>query len=165
MSVPGSGGAGLDAADELDEEALTSDFAKELAKGMEDLMKEISGGASADDSTTEPGSEEDEAAKKALKAAFEAMLIAEMNGMDVPEGQTLADDGVKPGPSTAPGKTEDFQKKIRETMDRLKQSESSSSTQVTAVPSLSRPICLHRLSRAGHPRRRTQSHWSPCFLP
>jgi peroxin-19 len=111
----------LDPAAEVDEDALSADFAKELAKGMESLMQELGGIDKGQSDETEPSEEEKEAAQKAFAAAWEAMLTEGMDGMTEPIGQPLGPEGVK-------GTTEtetDFAKKIRETMEHLKQSESN----------------------------------------
>jgi len=67
----------LDPTFELDEEALSSDFAKELAEGMESLMREIAGEASGSSDGKDVTEEE---RNHAFKAAWEAMLVEEMDG-------------------------------------------------------------------------------------
>lgn len=94
VSVPGSG---LATNIEQDEDALTAEFAKELAKGMENLVKELA---------EESGDSEN---KEHRLKAWEEMLIEEMNKMS---NDTLE-----------PEEPKDFQKKIQETMDRLKENE------------------------------------------
>jgi peroxin-19 len=97
----------LDPTDEAEEEQL--DFARELAKGMENLMRELS----AEDSTGSPfkdndGSPSAESAQ-ALKAVWEQMLVEGMDG----------DAGVET--STGGG----FQDTIKQALNKLKESESS----------------------------------------
>lgn len=123
----------MDPANEVDEDALASDFAKELAKGMESLMNEL-GGIEKPPTEEDPRSEEEKLeAAKAFTAAWEALLVDGMNGMSEPTGQPLGPDGVKPasisGSSSEP--ETDFAKKIRETMAHLKESEST--LQVTTI--------------------------------
>ncbi|KAJ7619405.1 Pex19 protein family-domain-containing protein [Roridomyces roridus] len=101
ISVPGSG---LENLPEGDEDALAADFAAELAKGMESLMREI-GSAAGVPASGEAGAE------AALKAAWEAMLVEGMDG--VAEGSTAA----------AAGESTDFQRKIQQTMGKLREGE------------------------------------------
>ncbi|TFK32374.1 Pex19 protein, partial [Crucibulum laeve] len=136
-SIPGIGNQ-LDPAAEVDEEALSDEFAKELAKGMESLMREIAVGPEGVDKL--PGDEEE--AAKVLKAAWEAMLVDGMNGESGDEGlmrlgELLGQDPLsgaagkekaKAPPAPAPVASNDFQSKIKQAMDKLKESESNLKT-------------------------------------
>ncbi|KAF8876576.1 Pex19 protein family-domain-containing protein [Infundibulicybe gibba] len=135
VSIPGSGrGFGLDTTGEVDEDALSAAFAKEL----EGLMREIGGG-------TLPGEQQsgaasgsaDPEAERALKAAWEAMLVEGMGGNDGGEGPSL-DQLLKGGPESESGTTQahkagedasgqksGFQNQIRQAMDKLKESETN----------------------------------------
>ena len=73
--MPGSG-SNLDPTAELDEDALSSDFAKELAQGMESLIREIAGEAGGSDNK----SVTEEERSRAFKAAWRAMLVDGMDG-------------------------------------------------------------------------------------
>ncbi|KAF9460423.1 Pex19 protein family-domain-containing protein [Collybia nuda] len=130
ISMPGSGvKTGLDATAEIDEEELSAEFSRELAKGMESLMREIGGG----DAVGTEG-QTDEEAQRAFKAAWEAMLVEGMDGM---KGSDLAgleefmgqDQGKIAGGTSAPpvasDSTNDFQNKIKQAMEKLKASESN----------------------------------------
>lgn len=157
ISIPGSGPRLESTTEEeaLDENELSAEFARELAKGMENLMKEIttgldpsqstSGGKSksAGEDSSSAGELTDEERMKAFKAAWEAMLVEGLNGTDDPSlpglGELLGKEGVKPkgdvkdsGPSAPPS---DFQSRIKQTMDKLKESESN--LQVCGIPNLS----------------------------
>ncbi|EDR06300.1 uncharacterized protein LACBIDRAFT_300395 [Laccaria bicolor S238N-H82] len=131
ISMPGTG-APLDPTTELDEDALSSEFAKELSMGMESLMQEIvaegkgkkEGRGGEKEETTE-----EERQAKMFKAAWEAMLVEGMNG---PGGDELAEllaggekPGVKVGKSTTAEGAGGFQEKIKQAMDKLKESESN----------------------------------------
>lgn len=120
---------------------MNSDFAKELAKGMEDLMKEIGGGeALSGDGNGSTKPEVDDETAKALQAAWEAMLTEDKNGQSAP---AAAVEKEKPAGN-------DFQKTIRDGMERLRQSESQASGSVRAylVIILSNPQKLNPLLQA-----------------
>ncbi|KAJ7115527.1 Pex19 protein family-domain-containing protein [Mycena crocata] len=106
VPAPGNGLAGV-AEGEDDEEALAADFAKELARGMEDLMREISAGGASGSGTGGAPSADD----AALKAVWEAMLIEGMDG----KGTIPAEEG--------PAHPGDFQSKIKQAMGKLKEGE------------------------------------------
>ncbi|EAU86564.1 peroxin19 Pex19p [Coprinopsis cinerea okayama7 len=137
-SIPGAAPS-LDPTAEVDEDELSSAFARELAKGMEDLMREISGGEPSAASSSSAGASgsganplgEDDETTKALKAAWEAMLVEGMNGKAGEEllpslGEILGDkstSGAAGGPSGESKVVEGFQERIRQAMDKLKESE------------------------------------------
>lgn len=140
ISVPGSGAKpNLDATTELDEDELSAEFSRELAKGMESLMREIGAGEGLG-----PEGANDEETQRAFKAAWEKMLVEGMDGMG---GNDLAgleefmgqDQGISRnigGPS-APGtsaEANDFQNKIKQAMDKLKESESNLQVRVQLLP-------------------------------
>jgi len=108
-SIPSSS-TNLDTAHEAEEEEL--DFARELAKGMENLMRELSveGSADNDGSSDDPSAE---SSARALKAAWEQMLVEGMNG----EGQNDINTGGGGGGG--------FQDKIKQAVNKLKESESN----------------------------------------
>lgn len=140
LSIPGSGIiGGLDSAKEEDEDALSAEFTKNLAAGMETLMREIAGGmpaagGSKESTGTGPeSSERDKDAERAFKAAWEAMLVEGMDGMGADAALGTEFLGSKGGPASASAKTgvssigekSDFQNKIRQAMDKLKEGESN----------------------------------------
>jgi len=90
---------------------IEADFAKELAEGMESLWRDIAKQGLNEGSGGETEtSEHMEERERSLAAAWEAMLIEGMDGSDAP---------------TAPKAGEkDFQSRIRNTMNKLKESES-----------------------------------------
>ncbi|KAJ6554028.1 Pex19 protein [Mycena vulgaris] len=96
---------------EVDEDALTADFAAELARGMESLMREIAAGVPPAAGDAVP----DDAA---LKAAWEAMLVEGMDGMAIPGLAAAA-----PAPPPAPAHPADFQSKIQQAMGKLREGE------------------------------------------
>ncbi|KAJ6600785.1 Pex19 protein family-domain-containing protein [Mycena sp. CBHHK59/15] len=102
--VSAPGGLGLIGVAEADDDTLATDFAAELAKGMESLMREIAPGPS-----NAGGGNADDAA---LKAASEAMLVEGMDG------------GVAKEPGPAPP-VDDFQRKIQQAMGKLREGEST----------------------------------------
>ncbi|KAJ7468563.1 Pex19 protein family-domain-containing protein [Mycena latifolia] len=115
VSVPGTGHPATLA--EADEDALSADFAAELAKGMESLMREISlgTGAGADEASgSGTGSAHDDAA---LKAAWEAMLVEGMDGL------TVSADPASASASAPAGHPADFQAKIKQAMGKLREGE------------------------------------------
>ncbi|KAJ7767468.1 Pex19 protein family-domain-containing protein, partial [Mycena maculata] len=100
VQIPGNGLANVK---EGDEDPLTADFAAELAKGMESLMREIgTGQASGSDAGPDDA---------ALKAAWEAMLVEGMDGMALET------------PTAAAGESSDFQRKIQKAMGKLREGE------------------------------------------
>ncbi|KAF9500309.1 hypothetical protein BDN71DRAFT_1440921 [Pleurotus eryngii] len=109
----GKSGGGLAATTEEDEIADT--FAKELSKGMESLMRELVSPDKGEGSADAPVDEE------AMKKAWEDMLVNGMNGlMSDPESSL----GKEASGSTSDGKG-DFQSKIRQTMNKMKEGESN----------------------------------------
>jgi hypothetical protein len=92
------------------DEALAEDFAAELARGMESLMREIAAGSGS--TSEDAGAGPDEAA---LKAAWEAMLIEGMDGLS-------ASAPTSPETTSAEG---DFQSKIRAAMNKVNEGEST----------------------------------------
>ena len=98
-----SGSTNLDPAAEAEE----LDFSRELAKGMENLMRELSVEGSIT-STDKDGSPAESV--RALKAVWEQMLVEGMDG-DPGVGQPSGDSG--------------FQDKIKQAVNKLKESESS----------------------------------------
>ncbi|KAL0071106.1 Peroxisome chaperone and import receptor [Marasmius tenuissimus] len=135
VSIPGSGvhsKSGLDATDEVDENLLSDEFAKELAKGMEELMKDYVAGTT-ESGDSDENDDEKQKTEKMLKAAWEAMLVEGMNDM-VPGGPA---GDVQPAP-TAPEQGNsagnDFQSRIKQTMDKLKESESNLKAGSSAAP-------------------------------
>ncbi|KAJ7073284.1 Pex19 protein family-domain-containing protein [Mycena belliarum] len=102
-------GLGLPATVEADEDALPADFAAELAKGMESLMREIAMGAG---EAPGSGSASDDAA---LKAAWEAMLAEGMDGLPSAESATA--------PTSSGTHPADFQSKIKQAMGKLREGE------------------------------------------
>ncbi|THV06899.1 Pex19-domain-containing protein [Dendrothele bispora CBS 962.96] len=140
--IPGVGSSALDTTEEVDEAALTDEFAKELAKNMEELMRELTSGMEADnkeqskdvDDKEMTKEEKEQETQKMMKAAWEAMLIEGMNGAtgDIPGLDGLAakaDDKGKtaqvPGQAAQTVPEGDFQSRLKQTMDRLKESESN----------------------------------------
>jgi peroxin-19 len=110
----------MDPFSETDEDELSTVFARELANGMESLMRElvdqpdqdreITGGAS------EGRKEMTEEERKAFKAAWEAMMIEGLGG------PTSSEEGLDKG--RASEETGTFQSKIKQTIDKLKENES-----------------------------------------
>lgn len=114
-----------------DEAALSDAFTKELVKNMQDLMREL-----ADEKTpkSDKGNEnkneetEEGEAERLMKAAWEAMLIEGMNGMTEPPplpstSKSTAASTSASGGGAASGAGSDFQSKIKQTMEKLKESE------------------------------------------
>jgi len=164
-SIPGKGPAlGATAeSEEVDEDLLSSEFAKELAKGMENLMREL-GAEAAGASTGEEGEELSEEQQKAFKAAWEAMLVDGMNGKDdgtdgedplLSLGEILKGAG-QPAASTSKGdgtkkldETLNFQDKIKQAMNKLKEVEEKSKAGGTAPGSESIEELLKSLGDLG----------------
>ncbi|KDQ10644.1 hypothetical protein BOTBODRAFT_35973 [Botryobasidium botryosum FD-172 SS1] len=116
---------------------LDDDFAKELAAGMEALMKELGGGTGAADDTLDPEQQE------AFKKAWEQMLASELDASGVgaedmfgtpagsakPKsaekvGKPVEKEDVKgKGSQSQPQPAADFQDTIKEAMRKLKRSD------------------------------------------
>ncbi|KAH7925248.1 Pex19-domain-containing protein [Leucogyrophana mollusca] len=108
---------------------LPPDFASELARGMENLMREMGGDFSVGGLTDDPSTggkdetpQEREERERAFAAAWEAMLIEGMDGM--------VDPALRSGTSAAspppPGADRDgYQARVRAAMSKLKESEST----------------------------------------
>ncbi|KAF7307681.1 hypothetical protein MKEN_01128100 [Mycena kentingensis (nom. inval.)] len=112
IPLPGNGLAGVkeDEEADVDADAIAADFAAELAKGMESLMKEISeGGQGADGS----GSGSAAQMQPELKAAWEALLVEGM----------AAGASAGSGAEGADAASNDFQAKIKAAMGKLKEGE------------------------------------------
>ncbi|KAJ3733748.1 Pex19 protein family-domain-containing protein [Lentinula guzmanii] len=107
------------------EAALSDAFTTELVKNMQDLMREL-----VDEKSTEigGGEEANEAgtegeAERLMKAAWEAMLIEGMNGMTETGTETAPSTSAAASISTSSATGSDFQNKIKQTMEKLKESE------------------------------------------
>ncbi|KAJ7183105.1 Pex19 protein family-domain-containing protein [Mycena filopes] len=138
IPVPGNGLTGVaEGEEEPDADALAADFAAELAKGMESLMREISGGG--EGSAAGQGSSPGVADEAALKAAWEAMLIEGMDGMTAATG--AATDASK---DTGEG-AGDFQAKIRQAMGKLREGEETLQETSGAGPNAPAPDSLEAL--------------------
>ncbi|KAF9448086.1 hypothetical protein P691DRAFT_775685 [Macrolepiota fuliginosa MF-IS2] len=131
ISIPGTGPRlAATTEEDLNEDELSAEFARELAKGMESLMKEITNNGST--STAKEGTNSstdeltDEEKAQAFKAAWEAMLVEGLSGMDADGlGEPLDNDGVKPKDAGTSAPPNDFQSKIKQAMGKLKESESN----------------------------------------
>lgn len=110
VSIPGVPSA--EATSEADEALLNDEFAKELAKNMEELMKDLVANGESEE-PVDSKEDGDKETQRVLKAAWEAMLIEGMDGM-TGSGQDAEDKGKGTG---------DFQSRIKQTMDKLKESE------------------------------------------
>ncbi|KIK62347.1 hypothetical protein GYMLUDRAFT_41763 [Collybiopsis luxurians FD-317 M1] len=129
ISVPGTGilsSSGVVEENENEElkAALSDEFTRELVKNMQDLMKELTAGSQRPEDVIEQGSEQgddkdkEKETERLMKAAWEAMLIEGMNGATEPEAASSSS-------TTEKGKASDFQTKIKQTMDKLKESETN----------------------------------------
>ncbi|KAJ3810401.1 Pex19 protein family-domain-containing protein [Lentinula aff. lateritia] len=128
ISIPGTGALQKEVGiTEQDEAALSDAFTKELVKNMQDLMREL-----ADEKTPKSENENEETeegeAERLMKAAWEAMLIEGMNGMAEPPplpstSKSTAASTSASGGGAAFGAGSDFQSKIKQTMEKLKESE------------------------------------------
>lgn len=129
-SIPGS--TKLDTTDEADE----LDFAQELAKGMENLMRELSAEGSSGSRLTDNDESSDPSAEstRALKAVWEQMLVEGMDG----------DPGVSQNEASTGG---GFQDKIKQAVNKLKESESSLQVNYnfSRLPPFTYKILLNRL--------------------
>lgn len=98
---------------------LGADFAKELAEEMESLWRGIAQqGANEGSNNEDETSEQQQERERALAAAWEAMLIEGMDGSIDPSL-------IQEAPITPKtGEKDDFQSRIRNTMNKLKESES-----------------------------------------
>ncbi|KAH7908723.1 Pex19-domain-containing protein [Hygrophoropsis aurantiaca] len=110
---------------------ITPDFASELARGMESLMREMGADFDPEDlsagtnhGVVEETPQEKEARERAFAAAWEAMLIEGMDGM--------VDPALKSATTAAPGSSSEglenvdgYQSRIRAAANKLKESEST----------------------------------------
>ncbi|KAF8992823.1 Pex19 protein family-domain-containing protein [Cyathus striatus] len=115
-----------------DEDAMSAEFTKELARGMESLMREITSGEVDDGRGKEKGTgegNEEEERTKAFKAAWEAMLLEGEGGLaglkDVLGEENKPQAGVK---AKEPPATGDFQSRLKQAMEKIKESESDLQT-------------------------------------
>jgi peroxin-19 len=114
-SIAGSGTALPSTAEEGEDE-----FTKELARGMELLMQELVNNAPGAEGDAAAGEEMSPEQKQQLKAAWEALLVEEMDGK-------LGDGGVE---GIASGQTKGvegggtFQDTIKQTMSKMRENES-----------------------------------------
>ncbi|KIL65152.1 hypothetical protein M378DRAFT_1039533 [Amanita muscaria Koide BX008] len=121
---------------EGDEQAFPEAFARELAKGMEGLMlggfdpSTLPPNDATDDDTENGESEEQrKETERAFRAVWEAMLLEGMNGTLDVETQSSAD-ATGAGSSgantnTTEGKRNDFQDRLKQAMDKMKETESN----------------------------------------
>ncbi|KAF8207266.1 Pex19 protein family-domain-containing protein [Mycena galopus ATCC 62051] len=138
VPAPGNGLPTLGENDE-DQDVLAADFAKELAAGMENLMREIAAAnPGAGESESGEGEVDAEAEAARFKAAWEAMMIQDM---DAAQGQPDA------GASTSAGAAADgdFQAKIRAAMHKLNEGESTLQSDSAASGSGPAPDSLEAL--------------------
>ncbi|KAF5309990.1 hypothetical protein D9619_010246 [Psilocybe cf. subviscida] len=113
-SIAGSGTALPSTAEEGDDE-----FTKELARGMELLMQELVNNAPGTEGDAPAGEEMSAEQKQQLKAAWEALLVEEMDGK-------LAGDGGVEGLASGQAKGAEggtFQDTIKQTMNKMRENE------------------------------------------
>ncbi|KAI5994802.1 Pex19 protein, partial [Pisolithus albus] len=109
-----------------DDDALTAAFASEFAKGMESLIRELAGNGGLDfDARDDVGRD------PAISAAWEAMLVEEMDKMP---GMAPAPASTSTSSPSAPATGDEFQSRIRDTMDKLKSSESGCKPSTAPLP-------------------------------
>jgi peroxin-19 len=109
----------MDLFSETDEDELSTAFAKELANGMESLMRELVDQPDQDRELTggaAEGKKEMTDEERKFKAAWEAMIIEGLGG------PASSEEGLDKG--RASGETGTFQSKIKQTIDKLKENES-----------------------------------------
>jgi len=106
-SLPGSSGSKLDLTAEANEDDLSEEFTRELAKGMENLMKDLKG-----NSLIGEDGKPDEEKQKVLRAAWEAMLLDSDSGSGGQRHSDHENTGV------------DFKARLKNAMNNLKESES-----------------------------------------
>lgn len=113
-----------------EDEPFPEDVARELAEGMEKLMRELSGGAGAGASSEDP----EEARKRAQ--AWEKMLVDGMNGT---HEDTL---GPEQRPKAGPSTEDAFQASILQAMEKLKNSDSALHVGLALRKLLAKLICF-----------------------
>ncbi|OBZ78334.1 Peroxisome biogenesis protein 19-1 [Grifola frondosa] len=132
---------------------MTDDFTRELTRGMESLMREISNesGIPAEGTGEAEDPEQEMERQKAFKAAWEAMLIESMNG-------TLSADDLAGAPktdreaknvdaNTSPsGGGGTFQSSIQKAMEKLKESDSNLQADASTSGAESLEALLSQLS-------------------
>lgn len=96
----------------------TNEFAAEFAQQMESLLKELGMESRASSGATDEATEQ-----KQLATAWETMLVEGMDGMSGPSNARTPAHASSPGP-----KEDNFQSRIRSTMNKLKESESGLKT-------------------------------------
>lgn len=105
--------------DEGDEDA----FAKELAQGMESLMREIAGEAGVPEAGASGDMSESER-DRALKAAWEAMLVEGMDGNIGQDGIAgLGGEALEKDAGSGKDNAGGFQDKIKQAMNKMKENE------------------------------------------
>ncbi|KAI6169828.1 Pex19 protein [Pisolithus thermaeus] len=127
---------------------MTAAFASEFAKGMESLMREL-----AENSGLDLDARDDVGRDPAISAAWEAMLVEEMDKMSgtAPASTSTTSTSAqkrstppastgKPGPNKPSAAAGDgFQSRIRDTMDKLKSSESDCNPSTAPLPTFPGP--------------------------
>ena len=138
ISVPGSG-ANLDPMSEADEDQVSSEFAKELAKEMHTLvMQQLARGP-------DPVEGADSAERvRQFNEAWEAMLV---EGLD---GSTSSTGGAPP--------PNPFQNRLNQVVDKLRESEATLEVRAHTVPSLNRSS--HFIDGIFNKDRHTATRWS-----
>lgn len=133
MSVPGSGpGPSLES---VNEDSLSEAFSRELQKGMESLIRELGNNSSNGTEDVPEGELSKEETERRFKAAWEAMLVEEMDGM----GQGIGEDVQKSSTSMPDTKSKEgettnaFKDQIRQAMDKLRESESNLQVPMSAI--------------------------------
>ncbi|KJA18282.1 hypothetical protein HYPSUDRAFT_45460 [Hypholoma sublateritium FD-334 SS-4] len=119
QSIAGSG-RNLGVTDEGDED----EFAKELAQGMESLMREIAGEAGVPEASASGNDTSESERSRAFKAAWEAMLVEGMDGNIGEDGIAgLGGEAFEKGAVPAKDGTGGFQDKIKQAMNKMKENE------------------------------------------
>jgi peroxin-19 len=119
---------------EVDEDELSRAFTNELTKEMENLMRGMGGEEREEEG--ELDQDQIKEAERVFKAAWEAMLVEGMNGTateeeieglgNEPGSEPRADAaGSGSAPSTAEPKRNDFQERLKQAMDKMKEAESN----------------------------------------
>ncbi|KAI5995932.1 Pex19 protein, partial [Pisolithus albus] len=108
---------------------LTAAFASEFAKGMESLIRELAGNGGLDfDARDDVGRD------PAISAAWEAMLVEEMDKMPGMAPAPASTSKAGPNKPSAAATGDEFQSRIRDTMDKLKSSESGCKPSAAPLP-------------------------------
>ncbi|KAI0055701.1 Pex19-domain-containing protein [Artomyces pyxidatus] len=114
------------------DDLLSGDFAAEFARQMESVLRELGGPLAPEPAPAATGKDADAARDEAFRAAWEAMLVDEMDGLTDLSG--VGKEKEKGATAGAEEPEDAFQRSVRQAMERLKVSEETLQADAAAGP-------------------------------